>query len=233
MLEALKKEVCHANLMLESLKLISFTWGNVSGIDRKAGLVVIKPSGVPYSELKPEDMVVVDLDGKVVEGGLRPSSDTPTHVKLYKQYPEIGGVVHTHSPYATAFAQSRRSIPALGTTHADYFYGTIPCTRPLTKEEIESNYEENTGNVIIETLGNRDVMPVPAILVASHGVFAWGDNAEKAVMNAAYLEETAKLAYRTYMLDRSAAPVDQFLLDKHYLRKHGKNAYYGQEVKNE
>lgn len=228
MLEALKKEVCHANLMLESLKLISFTWGNVSGIDRKAGLVVIKPSGVPYSELKPEDMVVVDLDGKVVEGGLRPSSDTPTHVKLYKQYPEIGGVVHTHSPYATAFAQSRRSIPALGTTHADYFYGTIPCTRPLTKEEIESNYEENTGNVIIETLGNRDVMPVPAILVASHGVFAWGDNAEKAVMNAAYLEETAKLAYRTYMLDRSAAPVDQFLLDKHYLRKHGKNAYYGQ-----
>lgn len=233
MLDALKRDVCHANIMLESLKLISFTWGNVSGIDRETGLVVIKPSGVPYSELKPEHMVVVDLDGKVVEGDLRPSSDTPTHVKLYKQYPEIGGVVHTHSPYSTAFAQSRRPIPALGTTHADYFYGTIPCTRPLTKEEIESSYEENTGNVIIETLGNSDVMSVPAILVACHGVFAWGANAEKAVMNAAYLEETAKLAYRTYMLDSSAAPVDQFLLDKHYLRKHGKNAYYGQEVKNE
>ncbi len=231
MLEDLKSQVCHANIMLESLKLISFTWGNVSGIDRKSGLIVIKPSGVPYSKLMPEDMVVVDLDGKTVEGSLRPSSDTPTHVKLYKQYGEIGGVVHTHSPYGTAFAQCRRPIPALGTTHADYFYGTIPCTRELTKEEINKDYEENTGNVIIETMGSHDVMPVPGILVACHGVFAWGDDAEKAVMNAAYLEETAKLAYRTFMLDGSSAPVDQFLLDKHYLRKHGKNAYYGQEVK--
>ena len=233
MLDVLKSQVCHANIMLESLGLISFTWGNVSGIDRGTGLMVIKPSGIPYSELMPEDMVVVDLDGRTVEGSLRPSSDTPTHVKLYKQYPEIGGVVHTHSPYGTAFAQCRRPIPALGTTHADYFYGTIPCTRPLTKEEIESCYEENTGNVIAETLGSSEVMAIPGILVACHGVFAWGADAEKAVMNAAYLEETAKLAYRTYMLDGSAAPVDQFLLDKHYLRKHGKNAYYGQEEKHE
>jgi L-ribulose-5-phosphate 4-epimerase len=233
MLEVLKSQVCHANIMLESLKLISFTWGNVSGLDRKTGLVVIKPSGVPYSMLRPEDMVVVDLNGKTVEGSLNPSSDTPTHIMLYKQYPEMGGVVHTHSPYATAFAQCRRSIPPLGTTHADYFYGTVPCTRELTKNEIESCYEENTGNVIIETLGNSEVMSIPAILVASHGVFAWGADAKKAVMNAAYLEETAKLAYRTFMLDGAAAPVDQFLLDKHYQRKHGKNAYYGQEEKNE
>lgn len=231
MLENLKKQVCNANIMLERLKLISFTWGNVSGIDRKSGLIVIKPSGVPYSELKPEDMVVVDLDGKMVEGDLRPSSDTPTHVKLYRQYPEMGGVVHTHSPYATAFAQCRKPIPALGTTHADYFYGTIPCTRPLTKDEIEGCYEENTGNVIIETLGNGEVMSIPGILVACHGAFAWGTDAEKAVMNAAYLEETAKLAYRTYSLESTAAPVDQYLLDKHYQRKHGKNAYYGQEAK--
>ena len=233
MLEMLKNEVCNANIMLETLGLISFTWGNVSGIDRQSGLVVIKPSGVPYSILKPEDMVVVDMDGKVVEGELRPSSDTPTHIVMYRRYPEIGGVVHTHSPYATAFAQCHQAIQAIVTTHADYFYGDIPCTRPLTKDEIESCYEESTGKVIVGTLGNSDIMSIPVILVACHGIFAWATDAQKAVMNAAYLEETAKLAYRTLMINRNTPPVDQFLLDKHYKRKHGKNAYYGQTLKNE
>lgn len=229
MLKELRSAVCRANAMLSELGLVNFTWGNVSGIDRQSGLVVIKPSGVPYGQIRPEDMVVVDMDGNTVEGNLRPSSDTPTHLVLYKKYCAMAGIVHTHSLYATSFAQCRRAIPALGTTHADYFYGGIPCTRPLTAGETEDEYEANTGRVIIETLPDRDVMEVPAVLVACHGVFAWGKDSLSAVMNAAYLEESAKLAYHTFALDGQAQPADQYLLDKHYLRKHGKSAYYGQE----
>jgi L-ribulose-5-phosphate 4-epimerase len=231
MLEKLKREVLEANLALPEHGLVTFTWGNVSGIDRETGLVVIKPSGVPYDELRIEDLVVLDLDGNIVEGSLRPSSDTPTHLALYRAFPQIGGIVHTHSPGATSWAQAGRPIPALGTTHADYFYGEIPCTRTLTQEEIDRGYELETGNVIIQTFDKEGLDPVamPGILLSGHAPFAWGKNADQAVHNAVVLEEVAKMALNTFMLNPQIKPIDQFLLDKHYLRKHGANAYYGQK----
>ncbi|WP_462409323.1 L-ribulose-5-phosphate 4-epimerase [Neobacillus sp. Marseille-QA0830] len=234
MLEQLKKEVWEANLQLPKHGLVTFTWGNVSGIDREKGLVVIKPSGVPYEELKMEDLVVVNLNGEMVEGLLRPSSDTPTHLALYRAFPQIGGIVHTHSPWATSWAQAHRPIPALGTTHADYFYGEIPCTRPLAKEEIERGYELETGHAIIETFENEGLDPVamPGILLAGHAPFSWGKDATQAVHNAVVLEEVAKMAFNTFLLNPQIKPIDQFLLDKHYLRKHGANAYYGQKQQN-
>jgi L-ribulose-5-phosphate 4-epimerase len=230
MLERLKREVLEANLQLPKHNLVTFTWGNVSGIDREQNLVVIKPSGVPYEELSIEDLVIVDLDGKIVEGTLRPSSDTPTHLALYRAFPTIGGVVHTHSPWATSWAQAGRSIPALGTTHADYFYGEIPCTREMTQEEIERAYELETGNVIIETFEKEGLDPIamPGVLVFNHAPFSWGKTAEQAVHNAVVLEEVAKMALHTYQLKPTINPIQPFLLDKHYLRKHGSNAYYGQ-----
>ena len=230
MLEQLKQDVWAANMQLPRLGLVLFTWGNVSGIDRESGLVVIKPSGVDYEEMKPEDMVVVELaTGKVVEGRLRPSSDTPTHLELYRNFNSIGGVVHTHSRWATVWSQTKRSIPAFGTTHADYFYGDIPCTRLLTEAEITGDYELETGRVIVETFAGRDPMECPAVLVASHGPFTWGKDAADAVYHAAVLEEAAALAYLTdSMAGGSAVRMQQELLDKHFLRKHGKNAYYGQ-----
>jgi L-ribulose-5-phosphate 4-epimerase len=231
MLERLKKEVLEANLQLPEHGLVTFTWGNVSGIDREQGLVVIKPSGVPYEELEITDLVVMDLEGRVVEGALRPSSDTPTHLALYRAFPQIGGIVHTHSPGATSWAQAGRPIPALGTTHADYFYGEIPCTRTLTQVEIERGYELETGNVIIETFDKEELDPVamPGILLSGHAPFCWGKNANQAVHNAVVLEEIAKMALQTFQLNPQIKPIDQFLLDKHYLRKHGANAYYGQK----
>lgn len=230
MLEQLKQEVWAANMQLPELGLVLFTWGNVSGIDREKGLVVIKPSGVSYSEMKPEDMVVVDLaTGRSVEGSLRPSSDTPTHLELYRNFPAIGGVVHTHSRWATVWAQAKRDIPAFGTTHADYFYGDVPCTRLLTPAEIEGDYELETGRVIVETFRGKDPMERPAVLVASHGPFTWGKDAAEAVYHAAVLEEAAALAYLTdNMKNADTGRMQQELLDKHFLRKHGKNAYYGQ-----
>ncbi|PZD93202.1 L-ribulose-5-phosphate 4-epimerase [Paenibacillus sambharensis] len=230
MLEQLKQEVLEANLDLPKYKMVTFTWGNVSGIDRESGLVVIKPSGVPYEELKRDDMVVVDLEGKVVEGNLKPSSDTPTHVVLYKAFPNIGGVVHTHSPWGTTWAQAGRGIPALGTTHADYFYGEIPCTRLMTEAEIKGAYELETGNVIVETFRERGIDPdmVPGVLVNCHAPFTWGKDAHTAVHNAVVLEEVAKIGHRTAHLNPEVQPMDQDLLDRHFLRKHGKNAYYGQ-----
>jgi len=230
MLEELKKIVCAANLELPKYGLVTFTWGNVSAIDRETGLVVIKPSGVDYDGMQPEDMVVVDLDGKVVEGRYEPSSDTPTHVALYKAFPALGGIVHTHSRWATTFAQAKRDIPALGTTHGDYFYGSIPCTRLMTPAEIAGEYEKETGNVIIETFRQRniDAAQVPAVLVASHGPFAWGKDAMEAVHNAVVLEEVAFMALNALQLNPGLEAMQQELLDKHYLRKHGKNAYYGQ-----
>ena len=231
MLEALKKDVYEANMELVAKGMVIYTWGNVSGIDREKGLVVIKPSGVAYDEMKPEDMVVVDLaSGKVVEGTLKPSSDTPTHLELYKAFPEIGGIVHTHSSYATSWAQTGRSIPCYGTTHADYFYGEIPCVRCLTKEEINSAYEENTGHLIVSEFKRmkKDVMAVPAVLCKNHGPFSWGKDAKEAVHNAVVLEEVAKMAYRTELIHPQVAPAPQELQDKHYFRKHGANAYYGQ-----
>jgi len=229
MVEELKERVFRANLELVKLGLVLFTWGNVSAIDRKAGLVVIKPSGVEYEAMKADDMVVVDLDGNIVEGRLNPSSDTPTHIELYKAFPGIGGVVHTHSKCATAFAQSGRSLPAYGTTHADYFYGEVPCTRALTEDEITSAYEKNTGLVIAETFAGLDPDAVPGCVVHSHGPFTWGTTCEKAVYHAAVLEYCADMAIMTEQLNPKAVPADSFLLDKHYLRKHGKNAYYGQK----
>jgi L-ribulose-5-phosphate 4-epimerase len=228
MLEELKEKVWKANLQLVKNKLVLFTWGNVSAIDRKTGLVVIKPSGVEYDGMTASDMVVVDLNGKVIEGKYRPSSDTPTHLELYKAHAEIGGVVHTHSTYATAFAQAGRGIPAYGTTHADYFYGEIPCTRSLTEEEVNTAYEKNTGLVINETFSGKDVVGMPACLVKNHGVFAWGKDADEAVYHATVVEEVAKMAYLTEHLSPSVQPAPQYLQDKHYYRKHGKNAYYGQ-----
>ncbi len=230
MLEELKEIVLRANLELPKKNLVTYTWGNVSGIDREKGLVVIKPSGVPYEELKAEDMVVLDMDGNKVEGDLRPSSDTPTHIALYKEYPALGGVVHTHSRYATIWAQAGKSIPPLGTTHADYFYGAIPCTRSLTKEEIEGDYELNTGKVIIETFNNNNINPVyvPGVVVHSHGPFSWGKNPDEAVHNAVVMEEVGMMALNTKLLNPSIPDVDAFLLDKHFMRKHGANAYYGQ-----
>ncbi|WP_336790480.1 L-ribulose-5-phosphate 4-epimerase [Paenibacillus sp. MMO-177] len=228
MLERLKQEVLEANLDLPKYGLVTFTWGNVSGIDRESGLVVIKPSGVPYDKLKLEDLVVVDLEGNKVEGDLRPSSDTPTHLVLYKAFPHIGGIVHTHSPWATSWAQAGRGIPALGTTHADYFYGEIPVTRAMTRAEIESAYELETGNVIVETFKDKDPMMIPSVLVNSHAPFNWGKDPHEAVHNAVVLEEVAKMALHAYNLNPDVKPMDQSLLDKHFLRKHGANAYYGQ-----
>ena len=228
MLKKLKKKVCKANLDLVKHDLVIFTWGNVSAIDRDKGLMVIKPSGVSYDNMQPEDMVVMDLDGKVVEGDYKPSSDSKTHLVLYQNFPETGGVVHTHSEWATIWSQAGQPVPALGTTHADYFYGDIPCTRKLTDPEIESDYELETGNVIVETFHNRDPNAIPGVLVNNHGPFAWGKDADDAVHNAVVLEAVSKMAYYTLKIKRVPS-LDQTLLDKHYLRKHGKDAYYGQE----
>lgn len=228
MLERLKEEVLKANLLLPKFGLVTFTWGNVSGIDREKGLVVIKPSGVEYDTMTADDMVVTDLDGNVVEGKYKPSSDTPTHVELYKAFPNIGGIVHTHSRHATSFAQAHRDIPALGTTHGDYFYGDIPCTRLMTPQEIGGEYEKETGKVIIETFKDKDPDAVPAVLVASHGPFSWGKTPYEAVHNAVVLEEVSFMALQAMSLNPEIGKMQRELLDKHYLRKHGKNAYYGQ-----
>ena len=227
MLKDLKIEVCQANLELVKHGLVIFTWGNVSAIDRESGMVVIKPSGVSYDYMTAEDMVVINLNGDVVEGKFKPSSDTATHLVLYKNFPNIGGIVHTHSPWATIWAQAGKSVPPLGTTHADYFYGEIPCTRKLKQKEIESAYELETGNVIVETFRKLDPKAIPGVLVNNHGPFAWGKDAHEAVHNAVVLEEVAKMAYYTLRINKVPS-IDQVLLDKHYLRKHGKNAYYGQ-----
>lgn len=228
MLPDLRYEVYKANLDLVKYGLVIYTWGNVSGIDRSKGFVVIKPSGVSYDNMKPEDMVILDMEGKIVEGNLKPSSDTPTHLVLYKAFPTLGGVVHTHSEWATSWAQAGIGIPCYGTTHADYFFGEIPCTRKMTKEEIDSDYERETGNVIVERFGIIDPKQVPAVLVNNHGPFAWGSNPDNAVHNAVVMEEVAKMAFRTRILN-AVDPISQVLLDKHYLRKHGKDAYYGQK----
>lgn len=228
MLEQLKEQVLRANLLLPEHGLVTFTWGNVSGIDRETGLVVIKPSGVEYGGMTAEDMVVVDLEGNVVEGKWKPSSDTPTHVALYRAFPAVGGVVHTHSRWATSFAQAGRGIPPMGTTQGDYFYGEIPCTRKMTPEEIGGAYELETGNVIIETFRGIDPMTVPAVLVHSHGPFTWGGDALEAVHNAVVLEEVAFMDFHAMALAPDAGTMQQELLDKHYLRKHGPGAYYGQ-----
>lgn len=229
MLEELKQKVYEANMDLPKYNLVTFTWGNVSAIDRESGLFVIKPSGVDYDKLVPSDMVVMDLNGNKIEGAYTPSSDTPTHLELYKAYSHIGGIVHTHSPWATSWAQAKRGIPCYGTTHADYFYGEIPCARSLTPEEINSAYEKNTGLVIIETVSAKNAMSVPGILCSNHGPFTWGTDAADAVHNAVVLEEIAKMSYRTETLNSSVKPAPQVLQDKHYLRKHGANAYYGQK----
>ena len=228
MLESLKQKVYEANMELPKRGLITYTWGNVSGIDRETGYFVIKPSGVDYDLLKPEDMVVMDLEGNKIEGHLNPSSDTPTHIELYKAYPEIGGVVHTHSPWATSWAQAGRYIPCYGTTHADYFYGDIPCARLLTENEIEKNYEKNTGLVIVETIGDENPLFVPGILCSNHGPFTWGKDAHDAVHNAVVLEEVAKMASCTESINKNSSKAPQSMQDKHFMRKHGPNAYYGQ-----
>ncbi len=233
MLENLKELVCEANLELPKFGLVTFTWGNVSAIDRESGLFVIKPSGVEYEKLTPQDMVVVNLNGEVVEGHYKPSSDTPTHLELYKAFPEIGGIVHTHSSYATSWAQSGRGIPCYGTTHADYIYGEVPCVRCLNADEIADDYEKNTGLLIVsefKRLG-KDPVAVPAVLCKNHGPFAWGKDAKEAVHNAVVLEEVAKMAYRTELINQQVKPAPQELQDKHYYRKHGANAYYGQAQK--
>jgi L-ribulose-5-phosphate 4-epimerase len=230
-LEALKEEVYYANLELPKQGLIKYTWGNVSGIDREKGLFVIKPSGVDYETLQPSDMVVCDLEGNVVEGTMNPSSDTPTHAVLYKEYTEIGGIVHTHSAWATIWAQAGLDVPAMGTTHADTFYGTVPCARFLTQEEIDSGYEKETGHVIIETFKKRGIDPlaVPGVLLHGHGPFTWGKNADSAVMNAVVLDEVCKMNLFARQLNHFSEELPQRILDKHYLRKHGKDAYYGQK----
>ncbi|HPS15558.1 MAG TPA: L-ribulose-5-phosphate 4-epimerase [Spirochaetales bacterium] len=229
MLEELKNAVLKANLELPKYGLVTFTWGNVSGIDRQKGLVVIKPSGVEYDVMQADDMVVVDLAGKVVEGRLKPSSDMPTHVELYKAFPHLGGIVHTHSRWATIFAQAGIGIPALGTTHADSFYGEIPCTRAMTTKEIEGDYEKETGTVIIERFRYLNPDDVPAVLVRSHGPFTWGSSPAEAVHNAVVLEEVAMMAWHVLALQGEIEPMQQTLLDKHFFRKHGPNAYYGQK----
>ena len=230
MLEQLKQEVYEANMLLPKYHLVTFTWGNVSGIDREKGLFVIKPSGVDYDKLTPDSMVVVNLEGEVVEGDYRPSSDTPTHVVLYNRFQEIGGVVHTHSPWATSWAQAGRGIPCYGTTHADYLYGQVPCVRTLKKEEIETAYEKNTGVLIADEFERLavDYLATPAVLCKNHGPFTWGKDAKEAVHNAVVLEEVAKMAARCEQIDPKVNPAPQELQDKHYYRKHGKNAYYGQ-----
>lgn len=231
MLKKLKHAVYEANMELPHRGLVTYTWGNVSGIDRERGLVVIKPSGVSYDELTPDDLVVLDLDGKVVDGKLNPSSDTKTHLELYKAFPEIGGIVHTHSPYAVGWAQAGRDIPAYGTTHADYFYGPVPCCRSLTEQEVEEDYERNTGLVIVETFRQRELDPVhvPGAICRNHGPFTWGTDAAQAVYHAVVLEEVAKMAVYTTQIAPDAQPAPQYVLDKHFLRKHGPNAYYGQK----
>lgn len=232
MLERLKEQVCQANLLLPKHGLVTFTWGNVSGIDREQGLMVIKPSGVSYDDMQADDMVVVEVEtGKIVDGSLKPSSDTPTHLELYKAFSNVSGIVHTHSRWATSFAQAGRGILALGTTHGDYFYGEIPCTRKMTKGEIEGEYEKETGLVIKETFHGKDPGAIPAVLVYSHGPFAWGTDPMDAVHNAVVLEEVAFMNFHTLQLEPDIPPMQQELLDKHYLRKHGKNAYYGQTKK--
>lgn len=230
MLEELKKAVYEANMELPRRGLVTFTWGNVSGIDREKGLFVIKPSGVEYEQLRPEDLVVMDLEGNKVEGAMNPSSDTKTHLELYNAFPEIGGIVHTHSTHAVAWAQAGRDIPAYGTTHADYFYGDIPCARSLTPEEIEEDYEKNTGKVIIETFRGRNIQPkfVPAVICRNHGPFTWGKDAAQAVYHAVVLEEVAKMALMTEQLNPHVQAAPRHIQDKHFLRKHGPNAYYGQ-----
>ena len=231
MLKKLKHAVYEANMELPRRGRVTYTWGNVSGIDRERGLVVIKPSGVSYDELTPDDLVVLDLDGKVVDGKLNPSSDTKTHLELYKAFPEIGGIVHTHSPYAVGWAQAGRDIPAYGTTHADYFYGPVPCCRSLTEQEVEEDYERNTGLVIVETFRQRELDPVhvPGAICRNHGPFTWGKDAAQAVYHAVVLEEVAKMAVYTTQIAPDAQPAPQYVLDKHFLRKHGPNAYYGQK----
>lgn len=230
MLEQLKQQVYEANMELPRRGLVTYTWGNVSGIDRESGLFVIKPSGVEYDELRPEDLVVLDLNGNKVEGKLNPSSDTKTHIELYKAFPELGGIVHTHSTHAVAWAQAGRDIPCFGTTHADYFYGPVPCARALTQEEIDEDYEKNNGKVIIEAFRGRNIQPmhVPGVVCSSHGPFTWGKDAAQAVYHAVVLEEVAKMALLTLQIDPNAAPAPQRIQDKHFLRKHGPNAYYGQ-----
>lgn len=227
MLEELKKRVYEANMLLPKYGLVTFTWGNVSEIDRETGYFAIKPSGVDYEKLTPEDMVIMDMNGKRIEGHLNPSSDTATHLELYRAFPGIGGVVHTHSPWATSWAQAGRGIPCYGTTHADYFYGEIPCARNLTEEELK-DYERNTGVLIAEVFKDRDYQAVPAVLCKNHGPFAWGKDAREAVHNAVVLEEVAKMAARCERLNPEVQPAPQALQDKHYFRKHGANAYYGQ-----
>ena len=230
MLEALKETVCEANLELSRRGVVLYTWGNVSGIDRVRGLVVIKPSGVPYQGMQPSDMVVVDLEGRIVEGTLRPSSDTPTHLELYKTFPKIGGVVHTHSTHAVVFAQAGMDIPPLGTTHADYFYGAVPVSRGLTRDEVQEAYEKNTGRVIVETVKEMGKPPlaVPGVLVRNHGPFTWGKDPAEAVYHSVVLEEIAEMAWKTLQLNPSAA-LPPYVLEKHYQRKHGPRAYYGQK----
>lgn len=230
MLENLKEEVYEANMLLPKYNLITFTWGNVSGIDRERGYVVIKPSGVEYDQLSPKDMVVIDMEGNAVEGDLNPSSDTATHVELYKSFSDIKGIVHTHSPWAVSFAQAGRDIPAAGTTQGDYFYGEIPVTREMKKEEIVEEYEKQTGSVIIETFRRRQITPnqVPGVLVNDHGPFTWGTSPKNAVHNSVVLEQVAEMTYHTMQINPNGIEMSQDLLDKHYLRKHGKNAYYGQ-----
>jgi L-ribulose-5-phosphate 4-epimerase len=229
MLEQLKEKVLKANLELPKRELVTYTWGNVSGIDRKKGLVVIKPSGVEYDQMEVEDMVVLDLKGNKIEGKLKASSDTATHLYLYNHFEEIGGIVHTHSSWATSWAQAGKSIPALGTTHADYFYGEIPCTRKMKEAEIKDEYEKETGKVIVETFRSLDPAQLPGVLVNNHGPFAWGTDADNAVHNAVVMEEVARMAYRSLNLNQNLNNIDQVLLDKHFLRKHGRNAYYGQK----
>jgi len=227
MLEALKKKVLDANLALPQHGLVRFTWGNASEIDRETGLVVIKPSGIGYEGMTADDMVIVDLDGQIVEGHYKPSSDTPTHLALYRAFSQIGGIVHTHSKWAASFAQAGVGIAPLGTTHGDYFYGEVPCTRPMTDAEIGGEYEKETGHVIMETFRGIDPMTVPAVLVNSHGPFTWGKDAAEAVYHAVVLEEAAFMNFHAMMLNPELKPMQQVLLDKHYLRKHGENAYYG------
>ncbi|MCI8406420.1 MAG: L-ribulose-5-phosphate 4-epimerase [Oscillospiraceae bacterium] len=232
MLEELKQKVWEANLELPRRGLVTYTWGNVSGIDRERGLMVIKPSGVEYEALRPEQLVVLDLDGKQVEGSLNPSSDTKTHLELYRAFPEIGGIVHTHSTYAVAWAQAGQDIPCYGTTHADYFHGPVPCARHLTPEEIDEDYEGNTGRVILETFRERGLEPahIPAVICRSHGPFAWGKDPAQAVYHGAVLEEVARMALLTRQVDPLAAPAPACILEKHFLRKHGPGAYYGQKA---
>lgn len=231
MLEQLKQAVYEANMELPRRGLVTYTWGNVSGIDREQGLVVIKPSGVEYEELTPDKLVVLDLDGNIMEGELNPSSDTKTHLELYKAFPALGGVVHTHSPHAVAWAQAGEDIPCYGTTHADYFYGPVPCARDLTKEELDEDYEKNTGKIIVETFTGRDLDPVhlPTVICRSHGPFAWGETVVEAVYHAAVLEEVAKMALLTRQVKQDAEPAPAHVVEKHFMRKHGPNAYYGQK----